>query len=132
MYIEQGLLTELLVDTNITAHTGTRIYYVTAPQTVATPYITFFRVSTNPVMSHDGGSHLERSRFQFDIWSLTYYEAKQIAEHLITKLQGLNELIGTGDAVRVCGILYRDQNDFYENDTKLHHIAIDMEVPYET
>ena len=134
MYAEQGLLTELLADTDLTAHVGERIYYVVAPQTAQTPYIVFFKVDSTPVMSHQGNSHFERARFQFDIYHTTLYECKQIAEHLQAKLQGLNELIGTGDAVRVEGILYLGESQFYENEdnAKLFHLVEDYEVPYET
>ena len=132
MFVEQALLYELTQDSDLTEHVSERIYIVNAPQTVKTPYIVFFKVDSNPEQSHQGNSHLERARFQFDIFDDSIYECKLIAEHLQTILQGLNEPIGVSPYVRVGGILFLGEGQLYENEDKLYHLIEDYEIPYET
>lgn len=132
MFVEQALLYELTQDAGLTAHVGERIYPGNAPQTVATPYIVFFKVDSSPEQSHQGNSHLERARFQFDIFDASIYECKLIAEHLQSILQGLNELIGVSPYVRVEGIIFLGEGQLYENEDKLYHLIEEFEVPYET
>ena len=76
--------------TALTALVGQRIYYVNAPQDVQPPYVVFFKVSATRVRSLTASSHFVNSRFQFSIFSETYYEAKQIAEHIQLALQDKN------------------------------------------
>ncbi len=133
MFIEQALKTYLLAQTGLTALVGQHIYYPgEVPQNVVAPYIVMFNVSIAPVHSHGGSSHLSTDRFQLSVFSSTYHIAKQIVEQLKLALDGKTGNIGTAPGVRVEGILYDGgPGDLYEDDTKLHHIPIDFEVPHE-
>ena len=125
MLIEQAIKTELESTTALTALIGERIYYVKAPQDVETPYIVFFKVTGPREHSHDGASGLAHPRFQFSVFSTTYYEAKQIAEQLQAALQAFSGTMGTGTGVHVGACFYEDENDLYEVESKLYHIAVD-------
>lgn len=99
-----------------------RVYYVTAPQDVGTPYIVFFKVSAPRQHSHDGASGLVRVRMQFSIFSDTYLEAKETAQALQAILQGYR---GTSEEVDIQAIFYEDENDFYD---ELYHVACDYMI----
>jgi hypothetical protein len=127
VYIEQAILTELTTYSALTALVSTRIYYVKAPQNVTEPYIVFFKVSAPREHTYDGAAGMVNARFQFSIFSETYYEAKQIAEQLQAALQGKHEIIGTAPGV-YAAITYDNETDMYETETGLYHIACDYTV----
>jgi hypothetical protein len=130
MYVEHALLKHLIAQTALTALVGERIYYVNAPQDVETPYIVFFKVSATRERSLTGTSHLVTSRFQFSIFSETYYEAKQIAEQIQLALQDKNnEIIGGTGGVRV-SIQYDNEQDLYESEAGLYHIPVEYLIDY--
>jgi hypothetical protein len=133
MLIEEALITYLLAQTFVTTYlTGTdgkkRIYPVIAPQDVATPYIVVFKVDAPRDHSHDGASHLANPRFQISIFSTTYAEAKAIAAAVQAALQGHAGTMGGAGGVAVGAIIYENEVDFYEEDTKLFHLACDYIV----
>jgi hypothetical protein len=130
MYVEHALLKHLLAQTALAALVGERIYYVSAPQDVQTPYIIFFKVSATRERSLTGTSHFVNSRFQFSIFSETYYEAKQIAGQIQLALQDKNnEIIGGESGVRV-SIQYDNEQDVYESESGLYHIPVEYLVDY--
>ena len=130
MIIEQALLTELLAFTGLTTLIGEKIYYVNAPQDVIAPYIVMTKISSVREHSHQGSSGLATARFQFSIFSTTYYEAKQIAEQIQLAIDGKNEIIGTSPGVQAA-ILYENETDFYEPDpVNFFHIAVDYFVKH--
>ncbi len=131
MYIEQALLTYLLTQAGLTALVNEKIYYVEAPQDIETPYIVMSKVSSVREHSHQGSSHLATARFQFSTYASSYYLAKQIAEQLQTALQGISGVKGTAPGVRIGSCLYDGESDFYEDETKLYHIAADYMVMHE-
>ena len=129
MYIEQAIKTHLLSKTALTTLVGQNIFYLgEVPQGVTEPYIVFFKVSTSRVHSYAGSSQLATSRFQFSVFSDSYYEAKQIVEQLQVALQGVTGNIGDSPYVNVGAILYENETDLYETETRLHHIAVDYMI----
>lgn len=130
MYVEHALLKHLLAQAALSALVGERIYYVNAPQDVRTPYIVFFKVSATRERSLTGTSHFVNSRFQFSIFSETYYEAKQIAGQIQLALQDKNnEIIGGDNGVRV-SIQYDNEQDLYESESGLYHIPVEYLIDY--
>ena len=130
MYVEHALLKHLLAQSALTTLVGERIYYVNAPQDVETPYIVFFKVSATRERSLTGTSHLVTSRFQFSIFSETYYAAKQIAEQIQLALQDKNnEIIGGTGGVRV-SIQYDNEQDLYESEVGLYHVPVEYLIDY--
>lgn len=130
MYVEHALLKHLQAQTALAALVGERIYYVNAPQDVQTPYVVFFKVSATRVRSLTASSHLVNARFQFSVFSETYYEAKQIAEQIQLALQDKNnEIIGGDNGVRV-SIQYDNEQDLYESESGLYHIPVEYLIDY--
>jgi|GEM_PF-1681803 len=122
MLIEQGLMTFLLSQTDLTQHVGERIYFVRADQDTQAPYIVVTKVSAIREHSHDGSSGLAHPRFQLAIFSTTYSMAKTIATALQTILDGYTGLM---DEVTVQAVFYDNETDSYESDTGLFMITAD-------
>jgi hypothetical protein len=132
MIIEEALKRHLKLQAGLTALVGTgdscRLYYVTAPQDVAAPYIVFFKVAASREHSHSGPSGLARALFQFSVFGATYTESKLIVAQLQLALDGKNEVIGGSGGVRAV-ILNDNETDLYED--SLFHIAVDYIVWHE-
>lgn len=131
MIIEQAILTDLKTDGTLAALVGTRIYPARAIQDVTTPYIVFSKVSGVRVSSHDGASGLVDARFQFSIFSTTYKSCKDVAVAIQGVLEGFSGTMGGAGGVTVGGCFYLDENDFYEDDSRLYHVAVDYRFWYE-
>lgn len=124
MIIEQAILTALLADATLSALVSTRIYYVKAPQDATTPYVVFFKISSQRVASHDGASGLADARFQFSCFGTTYKSVKDMVAAIQGVLEGFTGTLGTG-GVAVNGCYYENETDLYEPDNKLYHTAVD-------
>lgn len=124
MVIEQAIMTALLAASTISNLVVKRIYFATAPQDVVNPYIVFFKVSSVRVASHDGASGLAAARFQFSCFAETYKEAKSIALALQGVLEGYSGTLGAAGGVQT-SVFYENEQDLYEQDSKLFHIAVD-------
>ena len=131
MLIEEALMTFLLSKTTITAYVGQRIHFVQAPQAVARPYIVVSKVDAPREHSHDGSSQLAHPRFQLSIFAPTYGEAKNIAAAVQAQLQGYTGTMGGEGGVAVQNTIYEDENDFYEEDSGLFHVACDYIIWHE-
>jgi len=125
MQIEQAIMTHLLADSSITDLVGDRVFFVKAAQDVSAPYIVFFKVTDPPQYSHDGRS-LYEPLFQFDIFDTTYSSVKEIAAVLKTSLEAYSGTLGGAGGVAVNGSFVEDENDFYEDITRLYHTAVDI------
>lgn len=123
MTIEQAVKVFLLTKVGITNIVGTRINYATLPQGPTYPYLTFFRVSNTAQHDIDVGAVL----FQFDSWALTYIAVVELAIQVKKALQREKSVMTT---ITVIQGVYRGEDYQYEPDTKLHHIATDIEVFY--
>lgn len=115
-------MTYLLAQSGITDLVGQRIFFVKAAQDVEKPYLVLTKVTGPRESSHDGASGLAHPRFQVSVFAETYAGAKVIALAVQAALEGYQGLM---DEVYVDGVFYDDENDFYEDDTKLYHVASD-------
>lgn len=125
MLIEQALMTFLKAQSDVTDLVSTRIYFVRAPQDVSEPYIVVSKVSGPREHSHEGGDGMASPRFQLSSFSTSYATVKGIAAALQTVLQGYSGTMGGESGVKVGNILYSNEVDLYEEDTRLHHVAAD-------
>jgi len=123
--IETALMTFLLAQSGITDLVSDRIYFVIAPQETEKPYMVVTKVDGPRSHSHEGSSHLAHPRFQFSVFATKYSDAKNVIAALQTALDGYSGTMGGESGVKVGAALYEDENDFYETDTKLHHVAAD-------
>ena len=123
MTIEQAIKNFLLTKIGITDLVGNRIYYSTLPQSPTYPAISFFRVSNIRQHDLDVGSIY----YQFDVWTLTYIQGVELANEIRLALQREK---GTMSGVPIIQGVYQNEDDGYEPDTKLYHIACDYKIIY--
>ena len=83
--IEQTLVSELTAFSALRAIINTRLFPqppTGLPQTAALPAVTYQRLSSVPVYSHDGREPLRMTRFQFNCYARTTAEGDAITTAL--------------------------------------------------
>lgn len=96
---------------------GNRAYPNAAPQGVALPYLTFFRVAGTRQTAMNGAVMLQNTRFQVDIYA---GDADAVDAAAVSVKAAL-------DAWSMRSVINLEQ-DFYETDTGLHRIMLDVSV----
>lgn len=96
MQCEIALVNVLKNDAGVAAIVGTRIYPDPAPQDAPRPLISYWRVSTQRIQSHDGAISIARPRIQVNSVGDTYLSAKTLANAVRTALDGYR-----GDGVHI-------------------------------
>lgn len=129
--IEQAVRDLLAANASVTALLGAgsdlRVYPQGAPQRATFPYVTYYRVSSNPgpVVSLDPiRANLEWVRLTFEAWSDVYLTAKSVDDAIRLALDGA----ASGDIV---GCRRIDGRDLYEPETQpkpLHRVGSDYLV----
>ncbi len=131
MTIEEGLYSYLSGYAGLTALVGTRIYPLVMPQNVTMPAIRYQRISSSRIYSHDGPNKLTHPRFQFSCFAESYATAKAVANQVRFALAGYQGTMGGAGGVTVQFAIVDDEVDLYEDETKLHHVAVDVVVWHE-
>ncbi len=96
--LEEGLMSYLSTYSGLTALISNRVYLMFKPQSVTLPCLSYQRISTERILTHDtSGSTgtLAHPRFQFDAWATTYASAKAINDQVRAALNGKTGSIGT-------------------------------------
>lgn len=93
---------------------------VNVPESTTPPYVRMFRVSGPRGSNHSGPNGLVISRFQVDVVSETYQEAKIEAEKIYS--------LQTSTVTDVAKIVLENERDNYENDSKLFFVSLDFMV----
>lgn len=128
--IESGIVDYLNNNAGVLAAIGTRLYAIQLPQKDLTlPAVTFTRISTERVITHDQTHHgLASPRFQFDVYATTYQEALDVADALRTALLGYR---GTWDSIRVDAVLVELEQHDLGADAGLFRLIIDYKISHE-
>lgn len=95
--LEEGIVAFLIADATIHAVVADRIYPMIIPQGATLPCLTYQRISTPRIVTHDSSGatgDLTNPRFQFDGWAVTQKVAKAIADALRTVLHGKRGAMG--------------------------------------
>lgn len=95
---------------------------VANPASTDYPHVVFWRVSAPSDQSIDAAIVFTPARYQFSCFATTHRVARQVADALISLLQG-----GTSTTIKAI----EHENDFsiYDPDTK-HEVAVDFIVSY--
>lgn len=88
MTIDDALYSLISGDAGVAALISDRVYPDLLPEKVTFPAMTYQEISLTPTVSHDGDSHLDESRYQFDCYAATRSGARAIADALRTLLSG--------------------------------------------
>jgi len=126
--IEQGLLSYLTGYTGLTGIISTRVYWMTKPAGVTYPCMTYQRISTPRIPTHDtsGSTGVAYPRFQFDAWATTYASAKAITDQLRAALNGKTGSIGSGtNAITLLSSLVDAEVPDYDAETNLYRSRSD-------
>jgi len=135
MSVEKAVYDCLSTDTDLIALIGgadAKVYAVTAPQSIATPYITYFKVSPGRQYTHGGANKLSTPRMQVDCYGSTYEEAKGISDLVIVALERLPSENSKVQAV-FCNDgsdAYEEMSDEYNDDVEEYHVPIDALIHY--
>lgn len=95
--LEEGIAAFLIADAAIGAVVADRIYPMMIPQGATIPCLTYQRISTPRITTHDSSGStgdLAHPRFQFDAWAETQKSAKAISDVLRGVLHGKTGAMG--------------------------------------
>jgi hypothetical protein len=126
--IEQGLEYYLTHYAGLIALISTRTYLNRIPQGTVIPCLTFQRISTPRVLSHDtsGMTGTAYPRFHFDSWAISYASAKAINDQVRAALNGYKGTITVGaDSVVLQASLVNDERHNPDLDAGLHRLSSD-------
>jgi hypothetical protein len=128
--IEEGLKAYLTANIGLAALVSGRVYPLHLPQTVTIPSLTFQRVSTPRVTTHDmsGSSGTAYPRFQFDAWGASPMEAKRVTDALRAALNGYRGTMGTADPVTVQAALIVDEQVEFDQAVELYRSRSDYTI----
>jgi hypothetical protein len=96
--LEESLATYLATYTGLVSLVSDRIYHFDIKQGSDFPCVTYQRISTLRILTHDSagiGGDLVTPRFQFSCWATTYLAAKAVADQIRAGLNGRQGLTGT-------------------------------------
>lgn len=126
MTVEADIFSRLSGYTTLAALISTRVYPSLIPQNATYPAVSYRRVSSErpPVMGDDTG--IVRARFQFDAWAQSYSGMIAVKELVREAMQRYS---GTATVTILETFILMDM-DLYEDDTRIHHGVIDVEINY--
>jgi hypothetical protein len=129
--IEEGLGSYLSTYGGLVALIGARVYLNRIPQKATLPLLTYQRISTPRLLSHDtsGLTGTAHPRFQFDAWAGTYATAKAINDQVRAALNGHTGTVTIGaDSVVIQAALVNDERYNPDLDAGLERISSDYIV----
>jgi hypothetical protein len=126
--IEEGLTAFLSANAGLTTLIGGRVYLMRIPQGATLPCLTYQRISTPRVLTHDtsGSAGTAHPRFQFDAWGTTYTAVKGIADAARAALNGYTGTMGSSNPVTVQAALIDDESPEFAPDVKLWRVRMDF------
>ena len=104
--------------TLLTGQFATRVYPNVAPEFSVSPYAVYTRVTTteqNSLDTNGGTGNASNTRLQLDVYASSYSAAQSSAASVKTLLKNW-----------VVENIVQDEQDFYEPDTKLHRVMLDV------
>jgi hypothetical protein len=96
--LEEGIASYLKGYSGLVALISTRVYPMSIPQGATLPCLTYQRISTPRISTHQSSGatgDLILPRFQFDAWATTQKSAKAINDQVRAALNGKTGSIGT-------------------------------------
>lgn len=123
--IEEGIAAYLIASATIHAVVADRIYPMMIPQGATIPCLTYQRISTPRIVTHDSAGatgDLTNPRFQFDAWATTQKDAKAISDVLRANLHGKK---GATGGVTIRAALADAEEPEYDPDSELYRSRSD-------
>jgi len=135
--LEEGLLSYLTGAScpNLTALIGTRTYPMRIPQGATLPCLTYQRISTPRILTHQSSGatgDLAHPRFQFDAWASTQKAAKAITDQVRAYLNGKTGEIGTApNNITIRTALVDGETPEFDPETKIYRSRSDYFIWHE-
>lgn len=127
MTVETVLYDRGVAHAGLSALISTRLYPGVLPQKCTYPAVNYSRIFASRVPAMGADTGLVRARFQFDIWADTYAAARAVAEQVRAAYQRWRNTAGTV----IQDIYFVGEVDLYEDETRIHHAALDFEIIYQ-
>lgn len=125
----------LTANAGVAALVGPRVYPVRLPTNVTLPAVSYQRISSTRLHSHQGASGLAHPRLQVDCWGRSYSSARGVATAVRKALDGYRGAFGGGgNQVPIGGVFLDNEMDVPEeidedeDDVPLYHIALDFMI----
>jgi len=112
----------LSTTTAVTDLVDTRIYPISAPLNAAYPLVNITTVSTTPTNTKDGGSVVDTSRVQIDVYAKEHSESGAIAKLIRQALDGYH---GNFDGHRINRIYFERESESFDSEQRLYRISTD-------
>lgn len=126
--LEQAIGVKLRATAAITTYTSSRIYWLSAPDNAATPYIVYRVVAQNNLEQELSGNADSEATVQFDVWDVNQYTALSIARELITTMEGFS---GGFDTVNILECTTTGPQQLRDPDfNNMYHFIIDANIKY--
>ena len=129
--LEEGIIAFLKADAAIGVVVADRIYPDMIPQGAVIPCLTYQRISTPRIVTHDSSGatgDLASPRFQFDAWSETGKEAKAISDVLRGVLHGKKGAMG---GVTIRAALAENEVPEYIPEVELYRSRSDYKISHQ-
>lgn len=133
--LEEGIASYLELHADLITLIDGRVYALRIPQGATIPCLTYQRISTPRILTHDSSGatgDLISPRFQFDAWAETLSSAKAIADVLRGILNGKTGAIGTAPrAINIRVALADNEQPEYVPEIELYRCRSDYIIWYE-
>ena len=124
--LEEGIAAFLIADATIGAVVDNRIYPLMIPQGATLPCLTYQRISTPRIVTHQSSGatgDLTNPRFQFDAWGVTQKEVKAISDALRAVLHGKRGVLAGGVTIRAA--IAENEEPEFDPDSELYRSRSD-------
>lgn len=129
--IEKAIVSILKTNAKVSGLVDDRIYAFRLPQNATIPAITYHRISTYRVVTHDQSAiGLSNPRFQFNLYARSIDKCKQMAEAVRDAFLGYQAEVGTTPKVSVYAILPETELDVVEADLDLYYTIVDYKFSH--
>ena len=123
--LEESLFDKLSKETTVKALVSTRVYPIRLPRNVMLPCITYQRISTPRVHTHDSAGGTAHPRFQITCWDDDPKGCKVVADAVRGCLDGFKGTMGTNGAT-VYSTLSDDENADYDPESQIYWTNLDF------
>jgi hypothetical protein len=135
MALAEALYALLSQNGGVVALAGGRIYPLSAPQSVVTPYVVYQRISAVRLRTLDGPEGRSMPRMQIDAYATTWLAARALADAIRQALDGFDGTVTIGndsppETERIRAASLQTDRDFIETDVdpKLYRVSSDYFV----
>lgn len=128
MNIKKETAQRLLALTELTAITSTRIYRggrLPKDQALQPPHVIIWLLSKDRIYDHGGYTGLTEATLQISCFSRDPDEADTMARIVRQSMESWPT-----ESVDIDSVFIEDESDFFEQETLIHHIPLDIKISY--